>query len=272
MFIFKFKKPARLKARFCVFQGLICALALLFVTGSASAQNLHALVVGTDHYERARDLSNPANDARAVAQRLSQLGYHLHAGGPLLDPTRQDLLAAFRSFALALPEGATAVVFLAGHGLSQAGQTFLVPSDDGALTSRDDLVDIGVALRALTGRLAARTGVNAVLFIDACSANGLRAAGASDASGAGGAGDLVAIPDGSINLIYAATPGQIAADGEGPNSPFTAALLAALEAPNQQVSGLFRAMSSHMVAHNDGTQTPWLMQALGNGMPVHLVP
>ncbi|MEQ8657130.1 MAG: caspase family protein [Hyphomicrobiales bacterium] len=245
---------------------LAYAIAVM-VAVPAYAGERHALVIGVERYERARDLRNPVHDAQAVAARLSELGYAIHGGGPYLNPDRATTLAVMRAFASDLPDGATAVVFLAGHGLSEGGDTFLIPADDTDLRSRADLSHHAVALRSLTGRLAARTGVHAIVFVDACRANGLR----GDGPGAGGAGDLVTSATGSMSLIYAASPGQIADDGQGANSPFTAALLHALETPREPLHSLFRRVSHHLQGQSDGAQTPWMVRSYGDVAPVHLV-
>ncbi|MEO0383588.1 MAG: caspase family protein [Pseudomonadota bacterium] len=238
---------------------LVCA-------GPAYAGEHHALVIGIDRYERARDLRNPTNDARAVADRLQTLGFVLHDGQAHVNPDRATMLALMRDFAAEIPDGATAVVFLAGHGLSQGGNTYLVPADDAALRTRSDLDAHGVALRTLTGRLAARTGVHSIVAVDACSANGLR----GDGSGAGGAGDLVTSATGSMSLIYAAASGQIAADGEGANSPFTVGLLHALETPHEPLEALFRQIAGYLRVHSNGAQTPWMVRSYGEVAPVYL--
>ncbi|MBO6675840.1 MAG: caspase family protein [Rhizobiales bacterium] len=219
-----------------------------------------------EQFERARDLRNPARDARAVAARLSELGYALHGDGAHFNPTRLEMLAMMRDFAAHLPEGATAVVYIAGHGLSEGGDTYLIPADDADLRTRDNLGDHAVALRSLTGRLAARPGINAIVLVDACSANGLRGEGA----GSGSAGDLVTGSTGSMSLIYAAAPGQIAADGNGTNSPFTTALLHALETPRAPLDQLFRRLTDHIGTATAGAQTPWIMRSYGDVGPVYL--
>lgn len=257
-------------------QGYVFTIFLFFVT-IVSAQDSqfqdrqihdrHALIIGNDSFERARDLRNPSNDVRDVEERLAELGFTIHGGSAHINLSRDDLLAVIREFAANLPEGATALVFFAGHGLSEGGDTFLIPSDDEALVARSDLNDQAVALRELTGRLAARQGVVSIVLVDACSANGLRGEGL----GAGGAGDLVASRDGSLNLIYAAAPGQIAADGEGRNSPFTSALLAVLDEPARRVDDLFYDISVRVRAQTGGHQMPWMMQALANDLPSFLI-
>ena len=246
---------------------LTFALCLFALPHCVWAQERHALVIGTAHYERARDLANPRHDALAMAERLAELGFVLYGGEAQIDLSREAMLVAMRDFSADLPDGALAVVFLAGHGLSHGGDTYLVPSNDQALVSRADLDTQAVALRALTGRLAARAGVHSLVIVDACSANGLR----GDGPGAGGVGDLVASASGSLTLFYAAAPGQIAADGDGRNSPFTAALLDAMQTPGQSFDALFANVAARVTSYTHGGQTPWTARTYGRGDQIILV-
>lgn len=254
--------------------GWALTLFLFLVTAghAQSFQAQHALVIGNASFERARTLRNPANDAHDVADRLAQLGFTVHGGGAHIDLARAELLDVMRDFSSSVPDGATVLVFFAGHGLSQGGDTFLIPSDDAALLTRSDLSDHAVALRELTGRLAGRQSVASIVLVDACSANGLRGEGIQGQGwGAGGAGDLVASHTGSLNLIYAAAPGQIAADGEGRNSPFTAAFLIALDEPARRVDDIFYDLSAQVRAQTGGHQAPWMAQTMASDLPPFLI-
>jgi uncharacterized caspase-like protein len=74
-----------------------------------------------------------------------------------------------------------------------------------------------------------RAGVKvAVLVLDACRDNPFGAA--DDALGASG---LAAVEQGQGETLvaYATAAGAVARDGTGPNSPYTAALVSALERP-----------------------------------------
>lgn len=236
-----------------------------------------ALVIGIDNYEQARDLANPVHDARALGRRLGELGYALYGGQVHLNVTGDEMHALMRGFANDLPQGALALVYLAGHGLSQDGDTYLIPADDGALARREDVPTHAVALRALTARLAGREGVDAVVFVDACRTNALRGDGPEVMFGAGGSGDLVASPTGSMALVYAAAPGQIAADGpdggEGGNplSPFAQALLDVLAEPARPFDVLMADLARRVHARTSAAQTPWVARTYGLDEPLFLV-
>ncbi|MEM6713107.1 MAG: caspase family protein [Pseudomonadota bacterium] len=245
---------------------VISILSAALSSARADAQDAparHALIIGINDYERARDLNNAVHDARAIAGRLDALGFSIFSGGALENPTRAHLIAAMRGFAAQLPEGAVAVVYFAGHGLALGGNSYLIPANDSLIVSRDDVHGHAVALRTLTGRLAGRPGVIDLVLIDACQANGLRGSGATALSGAGAAGDLVAGADGATTLVYAAAPGQIALDGDGDHSPFADAILSALEEPDPTLDAALGSIARETHRLSDGAQTVWTLRTYG---------
>ncbi len=89
----------------------------------------HALVIGIDDYSNGWPrLSNAVRDAEAVAAALKQRGFEVTS---LLNPSGDKLRSELRSFfALkgADPE-ARLFIWFAGHGYSELGEGYLVPSD-----------------------------------------------------------------------------------------------------------------------------------------------
>lgn len=230
-----------------------------------------ALLVGTQRYQRARDLRTPVADAQAVANRLADHGLPLYGDAIHANPDRATYAQLFRDFAASVPEGGHAFVYLAGHGVAQGGVTHLIPSDDDSLTSREQLTTHAVPLPVLTARLAARRGVTSFVFVDACRANGLRGSGEA----VGGGGDLVAPSDGSMTLMFAASPGQIAADGgaqDGALSPFAEALVNVLDAGPHPVAEALTRISTRTRSLSGGAQTPFHMQVVAEPAPTGLVP
>ena len=72
-------------------------------------------------------------------------------------------------------------------------------------------------------------------------------------------------------VAYAAKDGTTAADGIGRNSPYTRALLAALEEPGLEVNFLLRRVRDQVVEATGGRQEPYVYGTLGSE-PVYLVP
>jgi uncharacterized caspase-like protein len=63
-------------------------------------------------------------------------------------------------------------------------------------------------------------------------------------------------PTGTL-IAYATSPDDVAADGEGANSPYTAALAAALPTPGVPAEQLFKQVRNSVLAETGRTQTPW---------------
>ena len=63
-------------------------------------------------------------------------------------------------------------------------------------------------------------------------------------------------PSGSL-IAYAAAPKQVAFDGEGENSPYTAALAEALVVPGLKIEDVFKRVRVAVEEATNGEQTPW---------------
>jgi hypothetical protein len=58
-------------------------------------------------------------------------------------------------------------------------------------------------------------------------------------------------------IAYATQPGNVALDGQGRNSPFTAALMNHLGAPGDEISQTMRKVRTEVLASTNGEQVPW---------------
>jgi Caspase domain len=85
-----------------------------------------ALVVGNSGYVNLPKLSNPVNDARAVADVLEKMGYQTRL---LLDASEQKIRREVRQFASDSTKADVALVFYAGHGAQVNGNNYLLPTD-----------------------------------------------------------------------------------------------------------------------------------------------
>lgn len=86
---------------------------------------LHALVIGNSNYPIGT-LKNPANDARLMAQSLTDLGFQVTAK---TDLSHQEMEDAVSEFGRMVPKGGLAFFFFAGHGLQVRGENYLIPTD-----------------------------------------------------------------------------------------------------------------------------------------------
>ncbi|MGE0256722.1 MAG: tripartite tricarboxylate transporter substrate-binding protein [Alphaproteobacteria bacterium] len=181
-----------------------------------------ALVIGNSAY-KARPLANPVNDAADMAKRLEGLGFAVTTA---TDATRRQMAAAILAFHRSLAAGDEAVVFYAGHGLQVRGQNWLLPVDVDPQSEEEVEYD-AIALDSILRGLAAAGARASLVLLDACRDNPFEQ---RFRGGTRGLARVEAAASGTL-VSYAAKPGTVAADGQGRNSPYTAAWLAALAEP-----------------------------------------
>ena len=237
----------------------VSLLLLLLLAAPSIAERRVALVVGNGKYVHTPVLANPANDATDVAAALEGLGFSVIEG---IDLDRDAFERKLREFAGAARGAETALLFYAGHGIQVEGENYLLPVD-ARLSEELDLDFEALALNAVLRQMRSR--VNLV-FLDACRDNPLAkdlarsmGAGRSAAVGRG----LGRVDAGSGTLIaYATQPGNVAADGEGRNSPFTKALLAHIVVPGRSVNDMLVAVTGDVATATGNRQQPWVHSSL----------
>jgi hypothetical protein len=230
---------------------LLLVAALPALAQTAAAKKV-ALVIGNSAY-REQPLKNPANDAKAMAAKLRQIGFQVIERQ---NATKTQMEKAVADFGEALNAGAIGLFYYAGHGLQVSGRNFLVPVD-AQITSeqrvRLETVDVDVVLDQMD---AAKSGVNLVI-LDACRNNPFerrfRAAG-------GGLAQINA-PQGTL-IAYATAPGKVAADGDGANGLYTTRLLQHIGAPGVPVEEVFKRVRIDVSRDTNADQTPWESSSL----------
>ncbi|WP_066472344.1 caspase domain-containing protein [Bosea sp. WAO] len=244
----------------------LLALALVFAgaLGIAAAnepkERRVALVIGNAAYRAAPALPNPGNDAQDMAAALKALGFEVIDGNDL---DRRGMGEALGRFARAANGADAALVFYAGHGLQFRGENFLLPvdaapSDEFAIpyetTRVADVVD------ALQNAKGIR-----ILILDACRNNPLAdriaSSGRSRDSSIGRGLARMAQSSGMV-VAYATQANDVAADGTGRNSPFSAAMLEHLSEPGLEIGQMFRRVAVSVNQRTKGRQTPELSLSL----------
>jgi hypothetical protein len=235
---------------------LALAVSLGLSASPAQAERRVALVIGNSAYEHAPALRNPGSDAPAIAAALEGLGFTVLTG---LDLRKTDTDRMLREFAAALGAGDIALFYYAGHGLQVDGRNYVVPVDARLATENDlpfEAVDLALVLS-----LMERQSRTTLVFLDACRDNPLaqnlaRSMGAARSTAVGRG---LAIAESGIGtlLVYATQPGNVALDGEGAHSPFTAALLDYIAAPEIEIRQMLSRVRNAVLTATDGRQVPW---------------
>jgi caspase domain-containing protein len=246
---------------FC-FRLLASAVAYLFLILPAAADKRVALVVGNSAYVQAAPLPNPVNDAGDMAKALTEVGFEVILG---LDLKKPEFDAKVREFARALEKADVALFFYAGHGLQASGKNYLVPVDAALRVERDldfEAVSVDFVLKQME---LEREGKTNVVFLDACRDNPLArnlARSMGTRSTAVGQG-LAQVQTGVGTFIaYSTQPGNVALDGQGRNSPFTAALTKGLKDPGRNLTSVMIEVRKDVLAATEGKQVPWDHSAL----------
>ena len=165
---------------------------------------------------------------------------------------------AIREFGRRLEGADLALFFYAGHGLQVGGKNYLVPVD-AKLERPGDLALDAVEIGTVMAQMEAEKRVNLV-FLDACRDNPLARSLARSLGTRGIAvGSGLASVQSAIGtmIAYATQPDNVALDGEGRNSPFTAALLKHIATPNVEISAVMRRVRADVIAATREQQVPW---------------
>ncbi len=243
------------------FQILIAGLLIIAGVSQSLAGKRVALVIGNAAYKYTAPLANPINDARDIASALKRLGFNVMLERDL---TKVGLDRAFGRFAQAMRGADAALFYYAGHGMQYQGINYLVPVD---ATLEDEAV-LPYEMAQLDNVLADMARVKGVRIavLDACRDNPLekklkrrlaRSRGITPTRGFA----RVKRTEGTL-VAFATQTGDVAAEGDGRNSPFTTALLKHIETPALEVGALFRRVASAVNRTTNGKQTPELSISL----------
>jgi formylglycine-generating enzyme required for sulfatase activity len=240
--------------------GLLCLLTALLGSPVLAAGKRVALVIGNSAYVHTPKLANPRNDAEDMAAALKALGFIVIEGRDL-DKPRMD--RTVQQFAEALTGAEVGLFFYAGHGLQVNGINYLVPTD--AKLPTEHALDFEMVRLDLVQRVMERATQTNVIFLDACRDNPLgrnltRAMGTRSAAIGKG---LANVEAGIGTLIsYATHPGAVAIDGDGRNSPYTAALKKRIGTPDEDLFAVLLGVRNDVLAATGGRQVPWDQHAL----------
>lgn len=230
-------------------------LAVCLLAGSAFAAGKTALVIGNGAYQAMPSLRNPANDASLIADKLAGLGFEVVR---VIDGDRRAFREGLTRFGRQSEGADVALVFYAGHGVQVNGQNWLLPVDAEIAASTDlpaqalkanDLLEI---MEISGARLK-------LVFFDACRNNPLPR---SLSRGAANGLARLEVNAAGMMIAFATSPGDVALDGSGNNSPFTEALARLIDTPDLEVRHLMGKVRESVYSSTGERQLPWLNEAL----------
>lgn len=221
------------------------------------ARQRYAIVIGNSDYASAEDLPNARADAALVARFLRAAGFRVTER---LDLDRRGFETLLRLALFEIEADSEVVLFYAGHGFQIGGRNYVVPVDADLSTPRDVAFE-SVTLDSLVAIIGARARLQ-VIVLDSCRDNPFDTrsaiAGLSSTPVATEKGfSPMAAPVNTL-LAFSTAPGAVAYDGEGSNSPYTAAFVEAAQAEaGQPVMRVFEAVRKAVYSATEGRQVPW---------------
>lgn len=211
-----------------------------------------ALVIGNADYTYGNTLSNPVNDAIAIRQALTEVGfkvlYYVNADQKTMKRAMDDFGEQLKGYNVGL-------FYYAGHGIQVKGNNYLIPVDAALKVEQDvdyDCIDAG----RLLGKMEAAGTTTNIVILDACRNNPFERNWGGRAAGQGTGLAFMNAPSGSI-IAYATSPGKTASDGTGKNGLYTSAILQYIKIPGLSIEEFFKNVRTTVENNSNRTQTPW---------------
>jgi len=230
-------------------------------SGSAGLETIDgrrlALVIGNSAYKQVPALTNPANDARLIARTLRSLGFEV---AEVLDADQATMKRAIQAFGVKLENYGTrgiGLFFYAGHGVQAGGKNYLIPVAAHIERETDLEIEAVSADWAVQQMDFAKSKVN-IVILDACRNNPFGGRGFRAVSRGLARMDA---PSGTL-LAYSTGPGDVASDGSGSNSPYSAALAKAMIESGIPLEQAFKQVRLSVREATRDVQTPWESSSL----------
>jgi len=227
-----------------------------------SDQKRVALVLGNSAYLNTASLANPKNDADAIATKLDNLGFTVIKG---LDLDKVGMELAIRNFVREMVDADVTLFFYAGHAMQVDGINYLIPVD-AALEDSTALDFETINFNSVINFMNADDRTS-IALLDACRNNPLARTFKRKLSKTRAilVQKGLAAPSsegGQLLIGFATSPNEVALDGDGINSPFTAALLKHIETPGLEIEQMLKRVKADVYDETGGSQSPWNNSAL----------
>lgn len=224
------------------FRLLLVLIPLLFALGGAQAKiakvappnhnDKRALVIGNDDYRDLPKLERAVNDARAVGEAMTKIGFDVTVAPNL---TREGTLAALKAFADTLYAGDTAFVFFAGQAFAADGAEYLVPIDAAKPSNVDAAIGASLTVDEIIASVGQGGPARTVLVVDGCRDNPFKSSGQNRSYGL----KATSTPQDAF-VIFSTSIGQVAFEklstgDTDPNSVFTREFIKTVGKPGQNL-------------------------------------
>ena len=224
---------------------------------TARAPKRFGVVIGNADYRNVPGLRNARADADLVAGFLEGAGYEV---SEYHDLTKLGFEQMMRRLLLDVDKDSEVVLYYAGHGVQIAGGNYLIPVDAKFSTAYDVPFE-AISLTSLVDIIGARARLQ-IVVLDSCRDNPfgdtlLMTDLTKGLSQTRGGFNVLTAPINSL-LSFSTSPGALAYDGSGANSPFAEALVeTARQNPDRPVGAVFEQVRRLVFERTQGRQVPW---------------
>lgn len=243
---------------------LVTLTALFLLAPSVAEARKVALIIGNGDYANTSRLVNPGNDIKIIAASAKSAGFDDVTIAA--DLAVNDFQKAMRDFRAKADGAEVAMVYYAGHGIEAQGKNWLIPTDAQLKSDLDlpyEAINLDRLMESVSGAQIR------MVVLDSCRNNPF---GRSWRSGTRAVvNGLAGVEADDVLVIFAAAPGQTAADGTSGNSPFATSLAKRLPQPDTPVQLLGGLIRDDVLAATAGSQRPFVSASI-TGTPVYLVP
>ena len=214
-----------------------------------------ALVIGNASYPE-QGLANPENDASDFAKKLKSLGFDVDLK---LNENLESMINHIAEFCNNAKNYDVALFYYAGHGIQHQGENYLIPVN-AKLVTETRLEYESVNMNWVLEEMENSKSKMKIVILDACRNTPFerrwhrgQSRSVSKATGAG----LANMKASGTLIAYSTNPGNVAYDGEGRNSPYTAGLLKMIDEPNVPVELFFKNVRRYVKQQTKNAQEPW---------------
>ena len=235
-------------------RALTILMSTYLMLATATAADRVALVIGNGGYANAMKLPNAPHDAEDLSAALSAAGFEVITG---IDLDHAAMQAKATKFAQSAQTATVVLFYYAGHSLAIGEQDVLIPVD-AKLETAHDIEASGIGTGELIEAAMAK-GQIAVILLDVARTNPYgkelrqwREQGSN------------AFQRQDVLVLHSTAPGELAADGEGRNSPFTVSLLKHLTEKGVDLDKAMNIVRKEVAESTGNRQLPWMSSSLSH--------
>lgn len=238
-------------------------LSFLSLQSFAAEQNMQrfALVIGNKSYANA-PLKNALNDANAIAESLTELGFRVSLITDSSLPELKHSVAEFYAQVKADTDvKKLALIYYAGHAIQVNQHNYIVPLGH-TFNNYQEFISGLYQINNLFAQINQTAGLQSIIILDACRNNPFENQPVLDTAKISNGLAPVKAPFNTM-IAFATEPGGVAADGKRKNGIYTKHLLRHLSRPIN-VEEVFKKVRTGVTKETRNKQIPWEHSSLLN--------